>query len=529
MTTMMMTMNRLVRWMLCAAAIALVGVARPALAAPTRVALTRMPDDTTGLGKLIAGALTDGDLEVVTHKKVDRAIERLGIDAKLTANRDLDKLASELEVDAILKAAFEHNTHRLRFRIFANGKQGKPFLIAVNGDPDSDKLRTLVRKTLVAKLSAAVPADDKADKPDKPKHGAKSKDADDSAGEPVADAEQPGKAGKADKPKHAARPKGTEDTEDTAGGQAAGDKPAGDAATPASGNAHHAAKHVATHDDDDTLISTAELHAAAPALSGAHSANLDAVRVDLGASMTERTLKFQANAGLASPPMPYKNTPVPGGRVAGELYPFAFGDPSSALAGLGIAGDFDQVAKLTLWTSAETTVPLKATDRHYSVGVRYRIAFGHTPTSPTLTLGAGYEARTFTVDRKGLMSPTSLDLPDVDYRMYDPGLALRLPLGRHVAFTAEGRALLTTNAGPIQRPDQYGTAKITAGTASAGLELILGDRIAVRVAGEATQVDLKFSGNGMLSNSRDGNPATIDVHTATDRYLGGSATLAVLY
>jgi hypothetical protein len=179
-------------------------VARPALAAPTRVALTRMPDDTTGLGKLIAGALTDGDLEVVTHKKVDRAIERLGLDAKLTANRDLDKLASELEVDAILKAAFEHNTHRLRFRIFANGKQGKPFLIAVNGDPDSDKLRTLVRKTLVAKLSAAVPTDDKADKADKadkPKHGAKPKDTDDAAGEPVADAEQPGKA---DKPKHGA-------------------------------------------------------------------------------------------------------------------------------------------------------------------------------------------------------------------------------------------------------------------------------------------------------------------------------------
>ena len=54
-------------------------------------------------------------------------------------------------------------------------------------------------------------------------------------------------------------------------------------------------------------------------------------------------------------------------------------------------------------------------------------ALGDAPTSPVLTVGAGYGGRTFVVDRSGLMTSGSLDLPDVDYQLFDPGVALRLP------------------------------------------------------------------------------------------------------
>jgi hypothetical protein len=174
-------------------------------------------------------------------------------------------------------------------------------------------------------------------------------------------------------------------------------------------------------------------------------------------------------------------------------------------------------------------VPLRITEQHDSFGVRYRLAFGHQPTSPTLTLGAGYGTRRFAVDRSGLQSTSSLDLPDVDYRMFDPGLAFRLPLGGHVAVTLAGQGLIVTSAGPIQRADQYGAARVLGGSASAGVELIVGERVAIRVAAEATQLDLSFTGAGMLANSRDGNSATVDVHGATDRYYGGVATAAVMY
>jgi hypothetical protein len=293
---------------------------------------------------------------------------------------------------------------------------------------------------------------------------------------------------------------------------------------PDAGTPPAAAKQVAERDDEIAPRATARFEPSPPA----HSANRVAVRVDVGASLSTRDLRFQSTA-FANAPKAYTNAPVPGGRVEAELYPFALGDPNSWLAGFGVAGDFDQTVALTLRASAEMTVPLKITERHYAYGLRYRLVFGHTPTSPTVTLGAGYGRRTFAVDRTGLMTSDSLDLPDVDYKLFDPGLAFRLPLGGRLAVTLDGRALLVTAAGQIQRADQYGRANILGGTGSAGLEIMFGKRVAFRVAAEATQLTFKFAGTGTLATSRDGDPTTIDVRAATDRYLGGAGTLAVFY
>jgi hypothetical protein len=86
-----------------------------------------------------------------------------------------------------------------------------------------------------------------------------------------------------------------------------------------------------------------------------------------------------------------------------------------------------------------------------------------------------------------------------------------------------------TTPGPIQRSDQYGAAGVLGAAASAGLELIVTDRVALRLAGEATQLSLAFHGSGTLATSRDGDSSTVDVRVATDRYYGGAATLAATY
>jgi hypothetical protein len=70
---------------------------------------------------------------------------------------------------------------------------------------------------------------------------------------------------------------------------------------------------------------------------------------------------------------------------------------------------------------------------------------------------------------------------------------------------------------------------VLGGTASAGIELLVNERLLIRLAAEATQLELSFTGSGMLANSRDGDPSTVDVHGATDRYYGGVATAAVTY
>ena len=544
---------------LTAAAIAVALPVAPAFARPTKVALTQITGDTTGLGKTVAGALEEGELEVVAGKQVTRAIDRLGLTGAL-GDRDLAKLADELEVDAVVKGAFDRRVHRLRFTVFAGGKQGKPFSLPV-GNAGSDKFRQLVRTTVEARVAQAVPkrrarpAGSEAVAGDDAPARHKGKQADEAAAAPparhkgkqadevaeqdpaarprarkadeVADAAEPArprhKAGDADATEPDRR-KARTDAADSA------DEPTrpGKAARASDDDAPAAAgPKVAARDDDDPAPGAhAQAEPAAPAT--AHSANLAALRVEIGGSMAGRSLRFDTRS-FAGSPRSYRNAPVPGARAGGELYPVALIAPTSWLAGFGVAADYDRTLSLTLRASNEMTVPLAITERHSSFGVRYRLAFGHAPTSPTLTLGAGYGARRFAVDRSGLQSASSLDLPDVDYRMFDPGVAFRLPLGGHVAVTLAGQGLLVTSTGPIQRADQYGAARVLGGTASAGVELRVNERLAIRVAAEATQLSLAFSGNGMLATSRDGDPSTVDVRGATDRYYGGVATAAVTY
>jgi hypothetical protein len=91
-----------------------------------------------------------------------------------------------------------------------------------------------------------------------------------------------------------------------------------------------------------------------------------------------------------------------------------------------------------------------------------------------------------------------------------------------LAVSVAGRGLIVAGAGQIQQTDQYGTATAMGLSGSAGVEVMLFNHVALRVAGEATQISFDFTGNGTLSKDRD-------VKTATDSYLGGVATLAVLY
>lgn len=263
-----------------------------------------------------------------------------------------------------------------------------------------------------------------------------------------------------------------------------------------------------------------------------HAANRVAIRLDLGASFANRTLKYTSRAfteGMGAPPN-YANKPVPAARIDGELYPFAFSNPKGFLGGLGFAGEYDKTLSLKLKTMSQPDANLTAKSQHYEVGIRYRIGLGSLPTSPTVTLAAGYGARSFIVDRSVLAVGNALDMPDTSYKYFDPGLDFRIPIGKSVAFFAGGRALLVTSAGPITEPTGYGQAKILGYNGTGGLDFVFGNRVALRVQGEFTQVGLSFTATGdSLATNRDGDATTPDVSKATDRSIGGAATLGILY
>jgi hypothetical protein len=217
------------------------------------------------------------------------------------------------------------------------------------------------------------------------------------------------------------------------------------------------------------------------------------------------------------------------------VFPLALSSPKSAAAGLGLGVDYDKTVALNVTASANgmsSTVPVKQS--RYSIDALYRLAFGKTETSPTLTLGVGYGKRLFSPQIPGGTDPQlslaiQRDTPSSEYTMIDPGLTFRLPVTRMVALSLGGRGLLITSAGSIQTGNSYGRAKVYGGDATAALDIMLGSRFALRFAGDFTQVGFTFQGLGKLSNGLDGDPKSQDVGGLADRSIGGSATLAVLY
>lgn len=455
-------------------------------------------DDGGEVGEAVTGTLDE--YKLVPAKDLKKKVKSLGLGDDWS-DKDFVKLEKELEADAIVQGTLEPagKKKNLTFKIYVHGKKAKGFSVQFS-NPASDKFQKAVHDKLVEKITADE-GDEVATDDDKPKKKKKKKDDEETA---ASDDD--------DKPK---KKKKKKDDEETASSDD-DDKPK-----------KHKKKKVAD-DDDSTGIEADAEDAPKPSL---HAANRAAIRVDAGISAATRSLTFTSRSFTEGkgPPKPYSNSVVPGARIEGELYPLAFSDPKSPASGLGIGFDFDQTISLTLRTTAQPDAQLKATQRHWAVGLRYRYVFGPGPQSPSVTVGFNYGGRQFKVDRSALTGGNELDLPDVQYKMYQPGASVRIPVAPAIALIAGGRAMIVTAAGDITTGMQYGQGKVFGFEGQAGLDIVLGDRFAIRLVGEFSQVGYTFNGVGELAKDRDNDPSSVDVGGATDRSIGGSATLAVLY
>jgi hypothetical protein len=506
-----------------------------ALAKP-RVAVVAFEGDDSGAVQEVVTDLLDGDYTVSGAKAVNRTIDKLGLDSKLS-DKDLKKLANELEVDAILRGDLQEKGTKklLHVKVFLNGKKVRGFKVEF-ASIKSEKFKTALKDKIDEKLSGTE---------------AKKKKADEASAEPATDEEDPiggtkktkktakadkaaEKAEKADKPEKGDKKAKTEmaDEESADSAEKTEDKPAStDEAKPAGEEDGEgetkAKKRTAAADVDEEDAGSIEKSVTIEK-SGGRAANRVAVRIDVGPSVSGRQLKFNSRA-FEEAPKPFTNNPVGGMRVAGELYPLAFANPTSFLSGLGIAGHYDQTLKLNLQSTAQPGTKFPVTQKNWEIGARFRIAFGKGERAPTVTLGAGYFHRVFKVDRSLLMTGNIIDLPDVFYKGYDPGLEFRIPIIKQVAFLVGGQAVLVTDTGQIQQLNSYGRAKVTGGQGTAALDVVIAGRVALRISGEVAQFGFSFTGNGEQTFNRDNDPTTPDVGGAADRYYGGAATLAVLY
>jgi len=499
-----------------------IGVVLPALAlAKPKVAVVQFDGDSNGQVQDVVADLLEEDYAVTGPKQVNRALNKLGFEADMT-DKQLKKLANELEADAIVRGDLSQSGKRklLHVRLFLNGKRIRGFKVEF-ASVKSEKFKDALKTKMLEKLSGEE------------KPVAKKKKGEEAA-EPAADEEDPtaSKKGKKKKkgeedvaaaePTEKAETKKKKKGEEEESGEATGDEEKTDE------DDAKAKKRTARADGDTDEVDNELTEGVEVEPKSQRGPNVPAVRLDVGGSGSTRSLRFNSRP-FEEAPNPYSNSLVGGARVAGELYPLAFGNPYRLIAGLGIGGHYDQTLKLGLRSTAQPDTEFPVTQRHWSVGLRIRIAFGSRPTSPTLTLGGGYFQRMFVVDRSQLMAGNILDLPDIVYKGFDPGLEVRIPIIRAVAFVFGGKAMLVTSAGPIQQPDSYGQAKVTAAEVMVGADIMFTRIIGMRLIAEGSQYGFAFTGNGEQARERDHDPSQVDVGGAADRYLGFAGSITVLY
>ncbi|HET9625681.1 MAG TPA: hypothetical protein VFP84_30155 [Kofleriaceae bacterium] len=505
-------------------AIALVSIATPiaAVAKPKpKIALAPLEGDAGNkVGQAIAASLGK-EFVVIAPKDTKRELTKIGAGDELEA-KDVKKATSELGAVAIIdgKLGKAGKKRSLHLEVHRRGKPDAGFTIEFKTVTEGFKRG--VHDEIVKKLDGAGDDADEpvADEEAPTKHRLTDDDAPRKAKKPDADPDgdadaRPGKkiakadkADKADEDDAAQRPKkpAKADSDDAAPKRGKGKKVA-------------AAEVEAGADGDETGKVKHTLGKDAPSPQ-------PLARVDAGASVSQRRLSWGVRGGLTPAQTPPPVVTSSGGvRIDGEIYPFALANPSSSAAGLGFAALYDKSFGLAIKVPG-TNVTSAINQSHYSFGARYRINVGE---ASSIGLGLDYFGRTYIADRGGLAQPTVLDTPDFSYKAVSPSVAARTPLTPMITFFGVLDGLLMFDAGPAVKNNNYGTATVYGVELHTGLDIAFTKQIGLRVAAEYSQINLSFGGKGTMATGRDGDPATQDVMSATDRSIGVAATLGLTY
>ncbi len=516
---------------------ALVVLATGTASAARVVVLEVRGDDTSDFEEMLVESLK-AQHDVVEARAFDRAARREGVGDDLDA-RAIAKVARSLEAVAVLDPMLAKRDGEWEFMIKVRGRDGKvkrKMKIELDAPRLGAKGKKKVGRAVLDVLDEVLAKDKRSDAPRISK--ARSLDDEESEDNPLPAAKGKSKAKAKGKQKVAARR--DEPVERKARGR--GDDDEDDLGEDDDDeDGRRASRGGASSDADEEDLDEAEAEAddeeeddedrprARRSRSGAREIRRAGILVEVGSTVITRTLTFSSR-DFEQAPRGYPGSPVPTAHVAGEIFPVAIARQKHLGAVVGFYGEYDKVMSLTTRTSQAMDIPLSTAQLRWTVGAKLRYAFGKAANLPSIYAGFGYGRRAFIVDRSSLPDGVALDLPDVDYRLYEPTLGLRFPVGtERLALTLGGRALLMKRAGSIQYDNEYGAAKITGAEGEAVIDAAITRMILLRVRGSYTQIGYDFVGNGAQTNNRDGNPDTQDVGGAKDVWIGATAALAVSY
>ncbi|MCE9572626.1 MAG: hypothetical protein K8W52_05675 [Deltaproteobacteria bacterium] len=457
---------------------------------------------------------------LVAADKWSDAADELGV-KKMTA-KGVAKVAAKLRIDGVVVGSVDRRGSRYFVHVrLREGKSGE-FVSEVELVVRSGKLSSSDQAEVkdqiaggIAKLSAPGSADDDDedaddDRPARGKDKDKGKHRDDDE-----DAEAADDRGK-DKGKH----RDDDEDDDRDKGKDRDDE-----------------DRVASRDDDkdrDDREDDGDLHGSASLASDPRHRPLEALA---GLSFTARRLSFRTEPTLTNKPQGYKGAPVAGAYVDATLYPLAFNRKNkSILRDVGVQLMLDRVIKIESklaykdGAGANQTATLGTTEQHLAVGLAFRYALGKGETGPVLIGSVRYNRLKFVIDKGAVPAgaPTP-DIPNTDYTYVDPGVAIQYPASPKLRVGGGARVLVITDTGEMQNVDQYGAATVIGFDVDLGADYTLTRNWFVHAGLALHTIGFTFKGNGALTNNRDGDATTVDVHNARDNYFGGAITAGYAY
>lgn len=509
---------------------------------------------------------------VVPAEKWNGTAEQLG--AGTRSDRDVKKVARKLKVDAIVEGKIEKRRDAFIIRLkLRAGKSGELVGDSIDTKADGPRIDGRAQKDLKDELvgkiddiddiesnhdgsggddadddpparraTRAAKSDDDDDRPARKPARAEKDDDDDrpaarkTARKPArkddddADDDRPARRGKfagrsddergSDRVGKPRKPEADDDDDDD---KPPSRKPAG---KPGADARRARAKQVATRDDDEAAQADARFEPvdAATALSPGERF-LDAA---LGMSVTMRRMSFAYRADLLQRPTSYNGKPAPGALLDITAYPLALGHTRrDVVKDIGLELLYDRAIKLNTQATvtqdgARTTQNYSTLESRFALTAVFRHALGSSPSAPVVLGTLGYHRQQFNILGK-------VDLPDVKYSMFAPGVGLRFPVIPKLIVGADAKLLLPTSTGMIQDPDQYGQAKVYGFDLSVGADYLIHPNIFARATARFEAISFSFAGKGSQSIARDNDPTTQDVTGARDNYIGGFLTVGYLY
>ena len=459
-----------------------------ALAKP-KLAVAPIKGDTGGKVADAIAEVVAGDATLISAKKVERAARDLDLD------REVDmigakKLAAKVDADVVVHGKIEKDDGKktAALAVTRRGKKSEKFEVTFKS-ATSDKFKRELREEIAKRLGGGD--DDDSDARAKAKEREREKD----EREARAKEREREKDRERDDDDKKRRKRIAERDDDDDGGSVKKKK---------SKKKRRGGDDDDDRDDDDNDDD----------LPARHPTTQAAVRVHAGGAFGRRSLTYATTATTNVPPP--VGTAAAAGRFDAELYPASFSSLKGPAAALGFVAEYEKVFGLAIDIPAGSA-PMNQT--RLAVGGRYRFTFG----THSVAAGLSYWKRSAIADRSGLPMPTALDMPDVSYTAVAPALVARIGAAPNLGLFASLEVPLVLDAGGIQKNDSYGPADVVAFELEAGADYTLGQHVALRFLAELSQVGLTFSQRaGTMSAARS-------VTAATDRIIGGSVTLLLMY